>query len=115
MGLVDLFVVLCVCVEHCDALNGQGHLFENHELIQEVNALAGEEFPDGLLSLSTLRVRGNAHLRGLILEELSQRKVLHRQTTTVRNKEAASPSEHVGTEKQLHFLCMFSTTMANQT
>lgn len=53
-------------------LNGQSHLFENNEPIQEVNALAGEEFPDGLLSLSTLRVRGNTHLRELILEELSQ-------------------------------------------
>lgn len=78
---LDLVVCGPVCLGVYKRIVGQwmdNHLFENHELIQEVNALAGEEFPDGLVSLSTLRVRGHAHL--LILEELSQREVLHKQT-----------------------------------
>lgn len=62
---------------HYKALCGQSHLFENHELIQEVNTLAGEEFPDGLLSLEALRVRGGAHLGRLVLQELCQRVILH--------------------------------------
>lgn len=61
---------------HCEALWGKSHLFENHELIHEVNTLAGEELPDGLLSLEALRVRGSADLGRLVLQELSQRVVL---------------------------------------
>lgn len=57
------------------------HLFENHELIQEVNTLAGEEFPDGLLCLEAPRVRGGAHLGWvtvrLVPQELCQRVILH--------------------------------------
>lgn len=62
-------VCLCVCIVR--------HLFENHELIQEVNALAGEEFPDGLLSLEAPRVGVSAHLGGLVAQEIGQRVVLH--------------------------------------
>lgn len=60
------------------------HLFENHELIQEVNALAGEEFPDGLLSLEALRVTGGAHLGGLVPQELSQRVTLQKRSNQAR-------------------------------
>lgn len=62
------------------AVEGQSHLFENHELIQEVNTLAGEKFPDGLLFFTALKVRGHAHRAGLVLQELGQREVLRRLT-----------------------------------
>lgn len=65
-------VVRFVCM--CRRL--MSHLLENHELIQEVNTLAGEEFPNGLLSLEALRVRVGAHLGGLVLQEIRQRVVL---------------------------------------
>lgn len=45
-------------------------------MIHEVNTLAGEELPDGLLSLEALRVRGSTDLGRLVLQELSQRVVL---------------------------------------
>lgn len=77
MELVYLFVVLCVYLHVRMRLCRDSHLFENHELIQEVNTLAGEEFPDGLLSLEALRVRGGAHLGRLVPQELRQRVVLH--------------------------------------
>lgn len=84
-------ICLCsVCI--VGAVNGHSHLFENHELIQEVNALAGEEFPDGLLSLSTLRITGHAHL--LILEELGQTEVLHRRTKQPSRNPQRSCSFH---------------------
>lgn len=74
LGLVFLFVVLwyvCLCIFACAwTLCGQSHLFENHELIQEVNTLASEEFPDSLLSLEALRVRGGVHLGRLVPQEL---------------------------------------------
>lgn len=75
-------MVLCVCVYlharvHFGGFVADSHLFEDHELIQEVNTLAGEELPDGLLSLEALRVRGGAHLGGLVPQELRQREVLH--------------------------------------
>lgn len=63
-------VLVCVCMR---ALN---HLFENHELIQEVNTFASEKFPNGPLSLETLRIRVGAHLGALVLEEVCQREVL---------------------------------------
>lgn len=69
-----------MCV-HSEAFAGDGYLFEHHELIQEVNTLAGEEFPDGLLSLVKLRVRGGAHLGGLVAQELRQAEVLHGEKT----------------------------------
>ncbi len=67
-------ICMCVCIMR---LCADSHLFENHELIQEVNTLAGEEFPDGLLSLEALRVRGGVHLGRLVPQELRQRVVLH--------------------------------------
>lgn len=70
-----VFACVCVCV-HSEAL--YSHLFENHELIQEVNTLAREEFPDGLLSLEALRVRGGAHLGRLVPQELCHRVVLQK-------------------------------------
>lgn len=76
MGLVYLWSCVCVYLHvrvHYEAL----YLFENHDLIQEVNTLAGEEFPDGLLSFEALRVRGGTHLGRLVLQELCQRVVLH--------------------------------------
>lgn len=69
-------VCICMCV-YIRKLCTDSHLFENQELIQEVNTLAGEEFPDGLLSLEALRVRGGAHLGRLVPQELRQRVVLH--------------------------------------
>lgn len=68
--LSSVFVCICICM--CIL----SHLFENHDLIQEVNTLASEEFPNGLLSLESLRVRVGAHLGGLIPEEVCQRVVL---------------------------------------
>lgn len=59
-------------------LPGDNHLFEDHELIQEVDALAGEELPDGLLSPQSARVRGGAELDRLVLQEVWQRKILQR-------------------------------------
>lgn len=51
-------------------LPGDNHLFEDHELIQEVDALAGEELPDGLLSPHGARVCGSAQLDRLVLQEV---------------------------------------------
>lgn len=76
---------MAVCV-HSEAFAGDGYLFEHHELIQEVNTLAGEEFPDGLLSLVKLRVRGGAHLGGLVAQELRQAEVLHGEKTKKKKK-----------------------------
>lgn len=73
--VVCLRVHICLgmgIMKHC----ADSHLFENHELIQEVNTLACEEFPDGLFSLEVLRVRGGAHLGRLVPQELCQRVVL---------------------------------------
>lgn len=69
----DLILCMCVCVEslHC-------HLFENHDLIEEVNTLAGEELPDGLLPLEARRLRGGGHLERPTPQELHQRAVLSR-------------------------------------
>lgn len=64
------FVYMRLCTDN--------HLFENHELIQEVNTLAGEELPDGLLSLEALRVSGGGHLGRLVLQELCQRVALQK-------------------------------------
>lgn len=69
-GTVCFFVYMRLCTDN--------HLFENHKLIQEVNTLAGEELPDGLLSLEALRVSGGAHLGRLVLQELCQRVVLQK-------------------------------------
>lgn len=82
LGLVYLFLVLRVCICMCVCI--LWHLFENHELVQEVDALAGEEFPDGLLSLEALRVRGGAHLGRLVPQELRQRVVLHTEEKTIK-------------------------------
>lgn len=60
------------------------HLFEHHELIQEVDTLTGEEFPDGFLSLKALRVRAGVYLGRLVPQELCQSEVLH----TERRKDA---------------------------
>lgn len=57
-------------------LRADNHLFEDHELIQEVDALAGEEFPDSLLPLHSARVCGGAELDRLVLQEIGQRKIL---------------------------------------
>lgn len=57
-------------------LPGDDHLFEDHELIQEVDALAGEELPDGLLSPECARVGGGAELERLVLQEVGQREIL---------------------------------------
>lgn len=52
-------------------LPADNHLFEDHELIQEVDALAGEELPDGLLSPQRAGVRGGgAELDRLVLQEV---------------------------------------------
>lgn len=59
--------VACICIMRLGADN---HLFKNHELIQEVNTLAGKEFPDGLLSFEALGVIGGAQLGRLVLQEL---------------------------------------------
>lgn len=69
LGLVYYLIVgvVCICIVRLGADN---HLFKNHELIQEVNTLAGKEFPDGLLSFEALRVSGGAQLGGLVLQEL---------------------------------------------
>lgn len=61
-------------------LGADNHLFKNHELIQEVNTLAGKEFPDGLLSFEALRVIGGAQLGRLVLQELWQRVVLQKES-----------------------------------
>ena len=74
-------VCICVCVYlrvHLEVCR-DSHLFQNQELIQEVNTLAGEEFQDGLLSFEALRVRGRAHLGGMVLQELCQRVFLRTQ------------------------------------
>lgn len=66
--------VVCMCV-----LGGRAwaaHLFKDHELVQEVNTFAGEEFPDGLLSLEALWITGGAQLRRLVSQKLGQREVL---------------------------------------
>lgn len=51
-------------------LSGDNHLFEDHELIQEVDALAGEELPDGLLPPHGARVCGGTELDRLVLQEV---------------------------------------------
>lgn len=51
-------------------LPGDNYLFEDHELIQEVDALAGEEFPDGLLPLDAARVSVGADLDRLVPQEV---------------------------------------------
>lgn len=61
-----------------EPLCGENHLFENHELIQEVNTLAGEQLPDGLLSFKAQRVRGGAPLGRLVLQELCYGVVLRK-------------------------------------
>lgn len=78
LGLVYYCISLRLCTDN--------HLFENHELIQEVNTLAGEEFPDGFLSLEALRVSGGAHLGRLVSQELRQRVVLQKRSDQTRGK-----------------------------
>lgn len=73
---LSFYTVVFVFV--CRYLCSDKYLFENHELIQEVNTLACKEFPDGLLPLEALRVSGGAHLGRLVLQELQQRVVLHK-------------------------------------
>lgn len=88
---VCVFVLVRVCILR---LCMYSHLFENHELIQEINTLAGKQLPDGLLLLEAMRVRGGAELGGLVLQELRQRVVLHAETET--------ETERCFTIKRLH-------------
>lgn len=66
-ALVTLACRVNICIMR---LPGDNHLFEDHELIQEVDALAGEELPDGLLSPEGARVSGGAELDRLVLQEV---------------------------------------------
>lgn len=67
---------MCLCVFLLKEV--ASHLFQNHQLIQEVKTFAGEEFPDGLLPLEALRVVAGARLGSLPLQELRQRAALHK-------------------------------------
>lgn len=72
---------VCLCIFALWGCPADNYLFENHELVQEVNTLAGEEFPDGLQSLETLGVSGGTDLGGLVSQEVRQRKILQKQKT----------------------------------